>query len=97
MEWNDLQAIQSKILVFNFDPMRYQSLDENQTIVTYSLIGVNDFGLIIQTIRIWQQLIDLDHLILVQLKDDIRQWNEQYQPSSVIDRYYPNRILLYLI
>jgi hypothetical protein len=97
MEWNDLQAIQSKVLVFNFDPMRYQSLDENQTIVTYSLIGVNDFGLIIQNIQIWQQLPHLNELTFIQLKDDVRQWNEQYQPSSVIDRYYSNRILLYLI
>jgi hypothetical protein len=97
IECDDFKLIQSKLLKFNFDPARFRSLNQNETVVTYSLIGVKDFGSIVQNIQIWQQLPHLNELILVQLKDDVRQWNEQYKPSSIIDRYYSNRLLLYLI
>ncbi len=88
IECDDLILIQSKVLKFNFDSTRFRSFNGNEIVVTYSLIGVNDFGLNIQNIQIWQQLPHLNHLTLVQLKDDIRQWNEHYQPSPIIPKYY---------
>jgi hypothetical protein len=87
IECDDLKLIQSKVLQFNFDSERFKSFNGNVTVVTYSLIGVNDFGSIVQKIQIWQQLCHLNDLIFIQLKDDIRLWNEEYQPSTTIHEY----------
>jgi hypothetical protein len=81
---NDVTPIQSNVLKFTFDQTNYQSYDGDKTIVTYCLVGVGDFGCIVQKISIWQDQFDLSVLSTVQLKDDVRQWNEQYQQTMNI-------------
>ncbi|CAF0970593.1 unnamed protein product [Adineta ricciae] len=77
VESDGIQSIQSKILQFKFDQI---SQENSTTIVNYSLIGVNDFGISLQLIRIFQDDFPLDNLNEIQLNDDIREWNYQYIP-----------------
>ena len=87
---NDVTSIESILLTF--DSSSYKSFDGNQTIVTYSLTGTTDFGLIIHQISIWHDEFHLNDLSSVQIKDDVRNWNEEYQPSLTRDNEETNNI-----
>lgn len=88
INYDNLLPIQSNILQLTFDRTTYRSIPEiNQTIVTYSLCGTQDFGATVQQISIWQDTFHHNDLISIQLKDDIRRWNQQYQLSSPFNRY----------
>ncbi|CAF3952618.1 unnamed protein product, partial [Rotaria sp. Silwood2] len=73
----------SNTLVFGLDPTKYSTFGGNQTSVTYFVAGVGDFGQNVEKLNIWQENFDLDGLISIQLQDDVRQWNEKYQPCSI--------------
>ncbi len=88
--YDHLQSIQSKILIFTRESTRFRAFDGNDTMITYCLVGTNDFGITIEKIQIWQQLSHLNYLTSIQIKDDIRLWNEVYRPSAIIPRYYYN-------
>ena len=84
---DELVPIQSNLLEFTFDPAAYRGFDGIQTVVTFQLIGVPDFGSTVEEIHIWQDKLDLSVLSAVQLKDDVRQWDEEYQPYPTINGY----------
>ncbi|CAF0964431.1 unnamed protein product [Adineta ricciae] len=81
-ESDETELIQSKILQLKFDEISHEN---STTIANYSLIGVNDFGISLQLIRIFQDEFRLTNLTEIQLNDDIRQWNYQYFPSLSSD------------
>lgn len=93
IDYDYLRPIETNTLTFNYDPTTYESIDGIQTTMTYCLCGVHDFGSIVQQIRIWSDKLHLNSLISIQLKDDVRRWNQQYQPCSSIQRY-SERIIL---
>jgi len=81
-----LVPIQSNLLVLTFDSTSYRSIDGTETVVTFSINGANDFGSIVEQIRIWQDKLDLNALTSIQLKDDVRKWNQQYQHNPDMNR-----------
>jgi len=85
---DDVVSIQSNPLVFEFDSTHFRPFDGIQTIATFSLIGGTDFGFLVENISIWQDRLDLSVLNRIQLKDDIREWNEEYQPCLSINRFF---------
>lgn len=87
IESDQLILIESNLLIFTLDSTTYRSFDGFQTVVTFSLNGVNDFGSIVEQILIWQDKLDLNALTSIQLKDDIRGWIEEYRPCSSMNRY----------
>ncbi|CAF2140521.1 unnamed protein product [Rotaria magnacalcarata] len=82
MEEGSLLSLQSNTLVFTYESLKHDNSNGNQTLVTFNVTGVGDFGQTIEKLNIWQEKFDLDSLILIQLKDDIREWNENYRRCS---------------
>ncbi len=76
----------SNPLTFELEPIKDPNVDGKQRAATYYVAGVGDFGTTIERIRIWQERLDLEALISIQVQDDVRQWNQKYCPCSFIDR-----------
>ena len=92
------QRMKSIILRLGLEKDKCQSSDPDKTIIIYSLIGTLDFGLITKSIEIYQDLPYLNHLISIQLKDDVRKWNERYKLSKLKHfkhRRHPSRKCLF--
>jgi len=66
--------------------MKYHNFDGKQSAATYYIAGVGDFGKIVERICIWQERLDLEALVSIQLQDDVREWNQKYCRCSLIDR-----------
>ena len=96
----NVRSMRSKVLQLKLDPTKSKFSNENPPVVTYSILGVNDFGSIVQLIEIYQNLSYLENLISIELKDDVRTWNEQYQRSTMNNsfqhRFDPTRICRFL-
>ncbi|CAF0831061.1 unnamed protein product [Adineta steineri] len=86
IESNDVTSIESNLLEFKFESITNRVCDNNnETIVKFAVIGINDFGFSVETIYIYQNEFNLNSLTKIQLQDDIRQWQEEYQPCLPIN------------
>ena len=77
-----LESKQSAPLTFALDKAKYRVIGRAQTVVTFAIFGVSDFGRTVQTMRIWQRDFRLDTLDSIRLEDDVRMWNVEFRPSA---------------
>ena len=77
-----LESKQSAPLTFALDKAKYRVIGRAQTVVTFAIFGVSDFGRTVQTMRIWQRDFHLDALDSIRLEDDVRMWNVEFRPSA---------------
>ncbi|CAF4287433.1 unnamed protein product [Adineta steineri] len=74
IESNDATLIESNLIEFKFESITNRVCDNNnETIVKFAAIGINDFGFSVETIYIYQNGFNLNSLTKIQLQDDIRQ------------------------
>lgn len=73
-----LLALQSNRLTFERDTIKYDESNGKQTNAIYKVTGVGDYGEKIEKIYIWQENLDLNALVSIELTDDIRDWQGKY-------------------
>ncbi len=77
---------QSNPLMFELEPIKNHNADDKERVATYYVAGVGDFGVSVEKICIWQEKLDHQALVSIQLQDDVRQWNQTYWPCPFMDR-----------
>ncbi|CAF3766827.1 unnamed protein product [Rotaria sp. Silwood1] len=85
MPANHLVPMQSNPFQLSLDPDSYKIIDNSQTHVTFCVRGISDFGHTVEKVYIWQENLNLDMLMSIQLRDDVRKWNIEYESCSSND------------